>query len=57
MTSPLAAQVAPSLAINYAAYETLRSYCVPYARDRKTPTVRLSQIVVLLVFNAWVWSG
>ena len=32
-------QVAPSLAINYCAYETLRSYWMAYEPTRKSPTV------------------
>ena len=36
-------QVAPSLAINYAAYETLRSHWLA-ATDRSTPTVGLARV-------------
>ena len=32
-------QVAPSLAINYCAYETLRSYWMAYEPQRRSPTV------------------
>jgi Mitochondrial carrier protein len=34
-------QVAPSLAINYCAYETLRSHWLSLYPERKSPTVRL----------------
>ena len=37
-----AAQVAPSLAINYCAYETLRSHWLSYCPDRQSPTVTMS---------------
>lgn len=35
-------QVAPSLAINYCAYETLRSHWLTYLPDRQSPTVTMS---------------
>jgi solute carrier family 25 phosphate transporter 23/24/25/41 len=35
-------QVAPSLAINYCAYETLRSYWLSYQPELKAPTVAMS---------------
>jgi len=35
-------QVAPSLAINYCAYETLRSHWLSYCPDRQSPTVTMS---------------
>lgn len=35
-------QVAPSLAINYCAYETLRSHWLTYLPDRQSPTVAMS---------------
>lgn len=35
-------QVAPSLAINYCAYETLRSYWMAHEPNRKSPTVSMS---------------
>ncbi len=35
-------QVAPSLAINYCAYETLRSYWLSFQPDLKAPTVAMS---------------
>ncbi len=38
----LCSQVAPSLAINYCAYETLRSYWLSFQPDLKAPTVAMS---------------
>ena len=35
-------QVAPSLAINYCAYETLRSYWLSFQPELKAPTVAMS---------------
>ena len=35
-------QVAPSLAINYCAYETLRSHWLSYTPERRSPTVTMS---------------
>ena len=38
------AQVAPSLAINYCAYETLRSYWLSFQPERTAPTISMSLV-------------
>ena len=44
-------QVAPSLAINYCAYETLRSYWLSHEPTRQSPTVRLGAVCARWLFG------